>query len=159
MISIIPTSASSKIDRSSDWVVTEMANFRLISGISNVGDSYKVPLGLEFELKDDWKIYWRNPGDAGYPPEIDFVNNENLSELKLFWPAPKRFVFEDMQNFGYEKKIIFPITAILKVPGKPLVLQGFGLKGRETGGMCREGWKIIGFVKNSITANFAISLF
>ena len=123
MIFTIPTSASSKIDRSSNWVVTEMAHFRLISGVSNIGDSNEVPLGLEFELKDEWKIYWRNPGDAGYPPEIDFGNNENLSELKWFWPAPKRFVFEDMQNFGYEKKIIFPITAILKVPGKPLVLR------------------------------------
>jgi suppressor for copper-sensitivity B len=119
MIFTIPTSASSKIDRSSNWVVTEMANFRLISGISNIGDSNKVPLGLEFELKADWKIYWRNPGDAGYPPEIDFGNSKNLSEIKRFWPAPKRFVFEDMQNFGYEKKIIFPITAILKLPGKP----------------------------------------
>ena len=123
MIFTIPTSASSKIDRSSNWVVTEMANFRLISGVSNIGDSNKVPLGLEFELKDDWKIYWRNPGDAGYPPEIDFGNSENLSEIKRFWPTPKRFVFEDMQNFGYEKKIIFPITAILQVPGKPLVLR------------------------------------
>ena len=83
MIFTIPTSASSKIDRSSNWVVTEMAHFRLISGVSNIGDSNKVPLGLEFELKDDWKIYWRNPGDAGYPPEIDFGNSKNLSEIEL----------------------------------------------------------------------------
>ena len=114
MIFIIPTKASPTANGSSDWVVTEMANFRLISGISNIGASNKVPLGLEFELKDGWKIYWRNPGDAGYPPEISFSNNENLSEIKWFWPAPKRFIFEDMQNFGYEERIIFPITAILK---------------------------------------------
>ena len=123
MIFIIPTNASPTAIGSSDWVVTEMANFRLISGISNIGASNKVPLGLEFELKDGWKIYWRNPGDAGYPPQISFSNSENLSVLKWYWPAPKRFVFQDMQNFGYEEKIIFPITAILKKPKEPLVLQ------------------------------------
>ena len=123
MIFIIPTKASPKVVVNSDWVFTEMANFRLISGISNIGASNKVPLGLEFELRDGWKIYWRNPGDAGYPPEISFSNSENLSELKWYWPAPKRFVFEDMQNFGYEEKIIFPITAILKKPKEPLVLR------------------------------------
>ena len=82
-----------------------------------------MPLGLEFELNDGWKIYWRNPGDAGYPPEISFKNSDNLSKIKWFWPAPKRFIFEDMQNFGYERKIIFPITAILKTLEEPLVLQ------------------------------------
>ena len=123
MIFIIPIKASSKAVGSSDWVFTGMANFRLISGISNIGASNKVPLGLEFELNDGWKIYWRNPGDAGYPPEISFKNSDNLSEIKWFWPAPKRFIFEDMQNFGYERKIIFPITAILKTPKDPLVLQ------------------------------------
>ena len=123
MIFIIPTQASPKAVGVSNWVFTEMANFRLISGISNIGASNKVPLGLEFELKDGWKIYWRNPGDAGYPPEINFENNENLSEIKWFWPAPKRFIFEDIQNFGYEKKIIFPITATVKTTKEPLVLQ------------------------------------
>ena len=123
MIFIIPTQASPKAVGVSNWVFTEMANFRLISGISNIGASNKVPLGLEFELKDGWKIYWRNPGDAGYPPEINFGNNENLSEIKWFWPAPKRFIFQDMQNFGYEKKIIFPITATVKTTKEPLVLQ------------------------------------
>ena len=48
MIFIIPTQASPKAVGVSNWVFTEMANFRLISGISNIGASNKVPLGLEF---------------------------------------------------------------------------------------------------------------
>ncbi|MEM1389908.1 MAG: thiol:disulfide interchange protein, partial [Pseudomonadota bacterium] len=27
-------------------------------------------LGLSFEMQDKWHIYWKNPGDAGLPPEI-----------------------------------------------------------------------------------------
>jgi len=123
MVFIIPTKASLNVVGSSGWAVTDIANFRLISGVSNIGPSNKVPLGLEFELKDGWKIYWRNPGDAGYPPEINFENSENLSEIKWFWPAPKRFIFEGMQNFGYEKKVVFPITVTLKTAKEPLVLQ------------------------------------
>ena len=85
--------AIAKAINSSDWIKTEIANFRLVSGITNIGSSKFVPLGLEFELKDGWKIYWRNPGDAGYPPEISIEEKRNLSKLEWFWPAPKRFSF------------------------------------------------------------------
>ena len=30
-----------------------------------------IRLGLAFELRPGWKIYWRSPGDAGLPPTID----------------------------------------------------------------------------------------
>ena len=31
-------------------------------------------LGLQFRLQPGWKIYWRSPGDAGLPPELDPIN-------------------------------------------------------------------------------------
>ena len=114
--------AIAKSINSSDWIITEIANFRLISGITNIGSSKLVPLGLEFELKDGWKIYWRNPGGAGYPPEINIEEERNLSKLEWFWPAPKRFSFQGIQNFGYEKKVIFPIRATIPNLEKPLFL-------------------------------------
>ena len=43
--------AIAKSINSSDWIITEIANFRLISGITNIGSSKLVPLGLEFELE------------------------------------------------------------------------------------------------------------
>ena len=71
-----------KTDKSSEWVITEMADFRLVSGVSNISASNSVRLGLEFKLKDGWKIYWRNAGDAGYPPEIQIKNSKNLSKIE-----------------------------------------------------------------------------
>lgn len=118
---MLPDAIAKSID-SSDWIITEIANFRLISGITNIGSSKLVPLGLEFELKDGWKIYWRNPGGAGYPPEINIEEERNLSKLEWFWPAPKRFSFQDIQNFGYEGKVIFPIRATVQNLQKPLFL-------------------------------------
>jgi suppressor for copper-sensitivity B len=111
-----------KTDKSSEWVITEMADFRLVSGVSNISASNSVRLGLEFKLKDGWKIYWRNAGDAGYPPEIQIKNSKNLSKIEWFWPTPKRFSFGEMESYGYEDKVVFPISATIKNLEQPLLL-------------------------------------
>ena len=41
----------------SNWVKTDFAKFRIISGIKDIGKETKIPLGLEFYLHDGWKIY------------------------------------------------------------------------------------------------------
>ena len=116
------TNTYAKTDKSSEWVITEMADFRLLSGVSNIGESNRVRLGLEFKLKDGWKIYWRNAGDAGYPPEMQIKNSINLSKIEWFWPIPKRFSFGEMESYGYENKVVFPIAATIKNLEQPLVL-------------------------------------
>src|SRR4051812_45875576 len=44
----------------SDWFETEQGRVRLVAAAEG-------ELGLQFELAPGWKIYWRSPGDAGYP--------------------------------------------------------------------------------------------
>ena len=41
----------------------------------------------------EWKIYWRNPGDAGLPPEIKWETGNNIKSMNLLFPNPKRFKF------------------------------------------------------------------
>ena len=56
----------------SAWVENEFTRVRLISALDGSGQGESASLGLQFELKKNWKVYWRSPGDAGYPPSIDW---------------------------------------------------------------------------------------
>ncbi len=53
----------------------------------------KILIGLQVNLSPEWKIYWRNPGDAGLPPEIKWEKGNNIKSMNLLFPKPKRFIF------------------------------------------------------------------
>ena len=74
----------------SDWVRTDFADVRLVSAVSGTEGQDSVPLGLQFRLAEGWKVYWRAPGDAGYPPEIDWSGSDNLAGTSWRWPGPER---------------------------------------------------------------------
>ena len=79
-------------------------------------------LGLQFELEPGWKIYWRSPGEAGYPPTVDWSGSENLAEVQVNWPVPHRFSLFGFETFGYKDAVILPIDARAERPGEPVRL-------------------------------------
>jgi suppressor for copper-sensitivity B len=107
----------------SNWVVTEQGRIRLISAVSAVGDAGSVQLGLEFDLQPDWKIYWRSPGDAGYPPAIDWKGSDNLADTVISWPAPHRFSISGLETMGYKGQVILPLVARVTDSAQPLILR------------------------------------
>jgi suppressor for copper-sensitivity B len=72
------------------WFETDQGRVRLIAAAPTVGTGDKVRLGLEFRLQPHWKIYWRSPGDAGYPPRLDWSGSSNLAGATVAGPAPQR---------------------------------------------------------------------
>jgi suppressor for copper-sensitivity B len=83
--------ALAQTDAASPWFQTDQGKVRLIAAQAAVGGAQNVELGLEFELAPHWKIYWRAPGDAGYPPHLDWAGSDNLAGATIEWPAPERF--------------------------------------------------------------------
>ena len=65
--------------------------------------------GLKINLKPGWKIYWRNPGDAGLPPELNWKNIVNINKVDFLFPKPKRFNFFGIDTFGYDGEVVFPV--------------------------------------------------
>lgn len=63
-------------------------------------------LGLFFQLKPDWHIYWKNSGDSGAPPiwKWQLTNAEISKEL---WPNPERIPVTGLMNIGYSNKSLF----------------------------------------------------
>ena len=110
-------------EAASPWFTTEQGRVRLIAANPSVGSDQTVWLGLQFELQPHWKVYWRSPGDAGYPPQLDWAGSQNLAGAAVAWPAPERFTVLGLETMGYENAVVLPITARLAKPGEPLQLR------------------------------------
>jgi len=104
------------------WLDHDQARLRLIAAEGAVGEAARLSLGLQFELQPGWKIYWRSPGDAGFPPVLDWTESENLAAAEVRWPVPKRFSLFGLETFGYSDQVVLPIEATLQRPGAPLRL-------------------------------------
>ena len=107
----------------SDWVRTDQTEVRLVAAASAVGRAETVRLGLLFRLKPGWKIYWRSPGAAGYPPRLDWTGSENLADAYISWPAPERFSVLGFNTLGYREEVVLPITARLAEVGEAVRLR------------------------------------
>ncbi len=119
---LLPSVAVAAPGAASAWSETEHGRVRLIAGVEAVGTAPTLPLGLQFEMVPGWKIYWRTPGDAGFPPRIDWSGSANLAAATVLWPAPQRFSVLDFETIGYEDAVILPIEAQLARSGEQLSL-------------------------------------
>jgi DsbC/DsbD-like thiol-disulfide interchange protein len=80
--------------------------------------------GIEFELQDGWKTYWRTPGDSGVPPRIDFSKSDNVESVLPLFPAPMKFSDgAGGTSYGYQKHVIVPLRIVPKSGDKPLTLR------------------------------------
>jgi thiol:disulfide interchange protein DsbD len=66
--------------------------------------------GLYFKLDSGWHVYWKNPGDAGEPPHINWTLPAGVSASPLEFPAPKRLPLGPLMDFGYEDEVLYPLT-------------------------------------------------
>ncbi|PPR70369.1 MAG: Thiol:disulfide interchange protein DsbD [Alphaproteobacteria bacterium MarineAlpha3_Bin2] len=108
----------------SAWHQTDQSALRLIAATETTGDADTLILGLHFKLKPGWKIYWRSPGDAGFPPQPEWKGSENLKHAVIHWPAPERFSVIGLETLGYKKEVVFPLTVTRADPSRPLRMSG-----------------------------------
>lgn len=93
----------------SQWTGIPEAEVRLVAGhVEGQGDM----LGLQFVMAPKWKVYWRSPGDAGFPPRPDWSDSTGLRDMKLEWPLPLRFTFYGLETFGYQDEVILPVRMV-----------------------------------------------
>ncbi|WP_372837619.1 protein-disulfide reductase DsbD domain-containing protein [Phaeovulum sp.] len=88
---------------------------------------------LRIVLEDDWKTYWRAPGDAGVPPSFDWHGSRNVGEVIVHWPRPQLFENGGMRTAGYASEMILPIEV---VPADPT--QDVWLAAEVSLGICHD---------------------
>ena len=98
----------------SDWAENAESRVRLITPWQVAPQSGELRLGLHFKLSPEWHVYWKNSGDAGFPPVVVFQKAPGLGEAELLWPAPERFELPgNLVAFGYEDEVVYPVRAKL----------------------------------------------
>lgn len=97
----------------SDWSVNEQSRVRLITPYQTAPRSGELQLGLHFTLSPGWHVYWKNSGDAGFPPVVT-VREPVGGQAEILWPAPRRFELPgDLVAFGYEDEVVYPLRVTL----------------------------------------------
>jgi len=110
--------ASAAYGASSPWSETDHGAVRLVAASAAVGSSDSLRLGLHFRMKKGWKVYWRSPGDAGFPPQPSWAGSRNLESVAVDWPRPVRFDVLGLTTLGYKDEVVFPLSVKLLKPGK-----------------------------------------
>jgi DsbC/DsbD-like thiol-disulfide interchange protein len=102
---------------STDWTLGAKSRARLIAGGGGLA-------GLEIALAPGAITYWRDPGDAGLPPTLDFSLSDNVASVEPLFPAPKRIKEADGgEAFGYDGDVVFPLRVKLRDAAKPATLK------------------------------------
>ncbi len=74
------------------------------------GATWKV--GVELVPDEGWHVYWRNPGDTGLAPRIDWqLPGARFGEIA--WPTPRSFydADADLRSYGYDHSVVLATTA------------------------------------------------
>ncbi len=95
------------------------AKMRLISMALSQG---VYATAVEIKLAPTAITYWRQPGEAGVPPEFSFAGSENVASTEILYPAPSRLDEGGIEAFGYRGGVTFPIRVRPADAKKPLLL-------------------------------------
>ncbi len=115
--------APAALAAASDWSRTDYSRVRLVSAVDAAGDGQVLLLGLQFRMAPKWKTYWRSPGDAGYPPKLDWTGSENVAGAAVSWPVPARYAIFGLNTFVYQDEVVLPIEITPSEAGKPVRLR------------------------------------
>ncbi|HEY2132803.1 MAG TPA: protein-disulfide reductase DsbD domain-containing protein, partial [Acetobacteraceae bacterium] len=63
-------------------------------------------VGLRLRMAPGWHTYWKNPGDAGVPPELTIAGGQS----PIDWPAPRRIAEGSVMTYGYTGEVLLPVT-------------------------------------------------
>jgi DsbC/DsbD-like thiol-disulfide interchange protein len=114
LVVVCPTAHATGLE--SQWVDGHNSRARLISGGGIAG--------VELELPEGWKTYWRYPGEAGgVAPVFDWSQSTNLESAQVLYPAPKRFTDASGETIGYKGNVTFPVRLKPKDASKPIDLR------------------------------------
>ena len=90
------------------------AKLQVISETDGIVPGKIFHLGLHIVHSPGWHTYWKNPGDVGMPPKVEWKSiPDGFSPLPVVWASPEihKMGIIDVQSFHGEVLHIHPIQA------------------------------------------------
>jgi thiol:disulfide interchange protein/DsbC/DsbD-like thiol-disulfide interchange protein len=91
----------------SDWINTGQANARIVASSGSVMPGDSLWIAVEIDLPEGWHTYWRNPGDSGAPPTLDYSLPSGVTLGPIRWSKPELIPFGPLINIGYKNSAVF----------------------------------------------------
>jgi thiol:disulfide interchange protein DsbD len=110
---------------SGNVAATDNVKAQLVSEVSAIAPGQSFWVALEFNIRDGWHTYWRNPGDSGQATKLTWQLPAGFTAGDIVWTMPHRFEIPPLVNYGYAKQAVHlvNITAPKDLrPGTPVVL-------------------------------------
>jgi thiol:disulfide interchange protein DsbD len=96
-------------------VATDNVKATLKSEQDSIAPGQSIWVALEFDIRDGWHTYWRNPGDSGQATQLAWNLPPGLTAGDIEWPTPHRFVVAPLVNYGYAKHAVH----LVKITASP----------------------------------------
>jgi DsbC/DsbD-like thiol-disulfide interchange protein len=77
-------------------------------------------VGLEIDMPETNKTYWRVPGDTGLLTELDLTGSTGVIGHQILWPYPVRHETTDYLDYAYFGPTVLPVELTTR-PGSPQV--------------------------------------
>lgn len=98
--------------KSTDWQTNTHGRVRFVTPYTTAPEKGTVILGLQFQPIPEWHVYFRDPGDAGFPPKVEWTGTTGIKNAEILFPTPKRYDLPGgLIAIGYDTDVIYPIKA------------------------------------------------
>jgi DsbC/DsbD-like thiol-disulfide interchange protein len=101
---------------SGNVVATDNVKAHLVSEVSSIAAGQSFWVALEFNIRDGWHTYWRNPGDSGQATTIKWQLPPGFTAGDIVWTTPHRFELPPLMNYGYANHAVHLVK--ITVPGE-----------------------------------------
>ena len=91
---------------SGNVVATDNIKARLASETNAIAPGQSIWVALEFNIRDGWHTYWRNPGDSGQATSLAWSLPPGFTAGEMVWTTPHRFELPPLVNYGYAKHAV-----------------------------------------------------
>lgn len=104
------------------WLeIAPAVEIRMISD-GSLDSAGRTLAGLELKMPPTTNTYWRVPGQAGFPAQLDFDKSEGVSDVTVHWPYPERKRIGSLLDYVYHGDIVIPFEVDLAAPSGVLKL-------------------------------------
>lgn len=97
-------------------------SLRLVS-TGEVAADGRTLIGLEIDMPETTKTYWRIPGETGIPTELDISGSKGVRDHRVLWPYPTVETREGYVDYVYYGPVVLPVELTVEGPSAHLELQ------------------------------------
>jgi thiol:disulfide interchange protein DsbD len=84
----------------------DLVSAELVSEDGSIQPGRPFWVGVRLQMAKGWHVNWLNPGDAGFPPAIEWKLPDGFEAEGVQWPYPGRFDSAGLSIFGYEDEVL-----------------------------------------------------